>query len=479
MGIVMQVESSAACVRVKACIGAEIARLSSLLADFEAAEAALARQQEETRRQDGVVPLKLPARVKLNVGGKKFFVTSSGLRSQRGLLRTVCDGVGKVALDEEGCIFVDRSPLAFRFILNHLAGEPLRVDTMTQLEKETLLVDAEFYGLWEIVELLGGKGESGRVADNNARQMTEEDSNTNVAAVLTEAWKDLGQREAEFRVECAEAEQMKKKIAATFGGEKVKLQLRQEDLRFSTRVSTLVSRGGMLEAKFGRGGEAWRADVDESEGSVFVDKDGTSFELVLNMLRGYPVPKCLTTEQRKSFLHDLEYFALEVPVTLNASWTLTETPNAKLSDDKLTLERVGGACWNCATIGTEGWSIGVHTWSVEMGKCCEHLMFGVAPSNINRVGTNHFSMGFYMYSNNGTLYGQDSSKGKLFGSACCVEGSTMVVQLDCDAHTLSFGIDGQPLKVAYSGLPLVPLFPAFDIHTTGCTFTVKPEQRQD
>ncbi len=219
-----------------------------------------------------------------------------------------------------------------------------------------------------------------------------------MAGVLTEAWRDLRQRQAEFALECEEAQRVEEKIRSAFGGKKVRLQLRQERCRFSTRISTLVSKGGMLEAKFGRG-DAWQGDVDANEGSVFLDKDGTSLELVLNMLRGYPVPKCLTAEQREVFMHDLEYFALELPKEIRMSdedWTLTPTPNATLSEDKLTLvKHAGGNHWSCATIGSVGWASGVHIWTVLLVANCMCFMIGVTTDAL--MGASFDNCGFYVH----------------------------------------------------------------------------------
>jgi hypothetical protein len=64
-------------------------------------------------------------------------------------------------------------------------------------------------------------------------------------------------------------------------------------------VTTLTSGGGMPKAKFAR---EWQADVDEDDGSVFPDTNGTTFELVLNMMRGYPMPASLTAAERKSIM---------------------------------------------------------------------------------------------------------------------------------------------------------------------------------
>jgi hypothetical protein len=101
----------------------EKARLDSLVAEYNAAETALARRVEERQRQHHWAPLEVRGRLKLDVGGKKFFTLVSTLRSKPGLLRAVCDGMGSVTLDQEKCLFIDRSPLAFEFVLNYLGDE--------------------------------------------------------------------------------------------------------------------------------------------------------------------------------------------------------------------------------------------------------------------------------------------------------------------------------------------------------------------
>jgi hypothetical protein len=460
----------------------ETARLQSLLAEYDAAETALARRAEERQRQHQWVPLVAKGSIKLDVGGEIFFTTLSSLRSKPGLLRAVCDGVGSVTLDQEKCLFIDRSPLAFRFVLNHLGDEPLST-TVTAREKETLLLDAEFYELSELSKFLGGKGQA---LDKVAKAPFAQESHT--VPVVAAAWKDLRQREEEAEQEVAGEKRLRAKIESAVGGEKVKLQLRQERCRFSTRVTTLTSRPGKLQAKFARD---WQADVEES-GAVFLNANGTTFELVLNMLRGYPMPANLTPEERESFAHDLEYFALETPKEMpkempevmpkalpnlpvaNNGWELTATPNAVLSQDNLFFRKSSPNKWDCATIGSVGWSAGVHEWTVTIVSVSSVVMIGVAPSNIDRTGTNQSNCGFYLYVS-GALYAQDGAKGKAFCATFNHQPSaTVVVRLDCDQHTLSFGVNGQPPQLAYSNLPAVELFPALECYTSGAVVRVKP-----
>jgi hypothetical protein len=469
-----QVSSSPAGTALRKYVADEMTRLGGLLAEYDAAEEALAQRAEERQRQHQWVPLVAKGSLKLDVGGEIFFTTLSSLRSKPGLLRAVCDGVGSVSLDRENCLFIDRSPLAFRYVLNHLGDEPLSA-AMTAREKETLLLDAEFYELSELSKQLGGKGQA---LDIVSRAPFAQESD--LVPVVAAAWKDLRQREEEAEQEVAGEKRLREKIAATVGGEKVKLQLRQERCRFSTRVTTLTSGGGKLQAKFAR---EWQADVEEN-GAVFLNANGTTFELVLNMLRGYPFSANLTAAERESFAHDLEHFALETPKEMpkempqapvaKDGWELTSTPNAVLSQDNLFFRKSSPNKWDCATIGSVGWTAGVHEWTVTIVSVSSVVMIGVASSNIDRIGTNQATCGFYLYVS-GALYAQDGTKGKAFCATFNHQpNATVVVRLDCDNHTLSFGVNGQPSQVAFSNLPAVELFPALECYTSGAVVRVKP-----
>jgi hypothetical protein len=79
-------------------------------------------------------------------------------------------------------------------------------------------------------------------------------------------------------------------------------------------------------------------DVDEEDGTVFINKDGTTFDVVLNLLRGYPMPSTLSPLEVKSLVNDLEYFllvdafappALPVPALVQTSAVLKGLPDAR------------------------------------------------------------------------------------------------------------------------------------------------------
>jgi len=58
---------------------------------------------------------------------------------------------------EDGSCFIDRDAFVFRHILNFMRGQPLNLESLTQQEKETLLLDAKFYQLIPLIDLLEPK----------------------------------------------------------------------------------------------------------------------------------------------------------------------------------------------------------------------------------------------------------------------------------------------------------------------------------
>jgi hypothetical protein len=360
--------------------------------------------------------------------------------------------------------------------------------TMSALEKEILQCDADFYELDVLYSLVSGRPALNR---RTIRQPAtrKRDPNPAIAATLRKALGDLDRRRAEW--EAGISERLHGKITQVVSKEKIRLQLVQENARFATQQSTLMSRGGMLAAKFSNT-DQWRGDVGE-DGSIFLDKDGDSFEWVLNLLRGYPMPQSLTEQQMVSLQHDLQHFGLDAEqfdggadggadgAADAESWVLAPSPRGVLSEEALvfTKNRVAKhhKHFNCGVLGTAGWTQGVHKWTVVLRAKCSCLMIGVAPSTLNLTGRNYDNCGFYLYSANGALYGQGGTSRRSYSPSggCSSDGTRISVRLDCDAHTLTFGVNGVWLPPAWIDLPAVELFPAFDVGQTGCCFAVDCE----
>lgn len=266
--------------------------------------------KQEWKRANNLVPLDLKGKVKLDVGGKKFFTTRAVLDAKKGFFRAVCEGVGAVEKDQEGCIFIDRSPAVFKHILNHMSNQPLPAE-LSEGDLEMLLIECEFYELEELSEMLGKKlpsssGSSAVVAAKSS-SLKNVDGNASVRAIADAIKADCAQRRKDFEQRKRNHGRLLAKINKTIPREKVRLQLQEESHVFSTTVETLKSKPGVLEVKFSH---EWQGDVDE-DGSVFINKDGSTFDIVLNLLRGYPMPFHLNKHERESLASDLEYFGLE------------------------------------------------------------------------------------------------------------------------------------------------------------------------
>ncbi len=148
------------------------------------------------------------------------------------------------------------------------------------------------------------------------------------------------------------AERLHSKITRAVSKDKVRLQVMQENARFATQQSTLTSRGGMLAAKFSNT-DRWRGDVGK-DGSIFLDKDGDSFEWVLNLLRGYPMPQSLTEQQMVSLQHDLQYFGRDADQFNGGaeSLVLAPSPYGVVSEEGLVFTKTcGGLDFNCGVPG--------------------------------------------------------------------------------------------------------------------------------
>jgi hypothetical protein len=363
---------------------------------------------------------------------------------------------------------------------------------MTLLEKETLLCDAEFYELDELVALLGGCQPPQATADSAQSRSRNAAPIPSIASPLEAAWADLDRRRGEWTARAHAQERLRLKIEAVVSNEKIKLQLNQDEVWFASQQRTLVSGGGMLAAKFSDS-QRWRADLCE-DGSVFLDQDGSTFECILNLLRGYPMPKSLTEQQKRSLQHDLRYFGLDASqfggsesvveqgagqsIVGLETWVLAPSPNATISEGGLVATGRGTSSWDCNVLGTVGWSQGVHEWTVVFRPPhTDRLLFiGVAPSTLELAGHTQFgTCGYWLYCHGGDLRIQGNST--QFTKALRHNDHPRIsVRLDCNAHTLSFGFDGTWMPVAIPDLPAVTLFPAFCAHGS-ISFAVEPSSR--
>ena len=328
------------------------------------------KEEEAVKGEFGMKAREWRGRVKLDVGGEVFHTTQSDLRSKGGLLEAMCMGLGDVQVDKEGCVFLDRSPLVFGFVMNHLCNEPLPLEKLSEQQRQMLEDEARFYELEELAELLGEELDEGEgrveeppsavVEDASAARNSEDLlGRVKYFAELSGVFAHgMSRRRAKLVHQHQRYTRMLEKIRETHTTEKVKLQLRSDRHKCSTTLRTLTRLPGMLKGKFS--GDLWRGDVDKESGSVFLGKDGMVFEHVLNVLRGgYSLP-ILNELEAEMFKNDLDYFGLTEAVAQMkptpkscAKWVWNSQGMGnllQLSAGNLCVSKVSGTCHPQSTV---------------------------------------------------------------------------------------------------------------------------------
>lgn len=94
-------------------------------------------------------------RIKLDIGGKVFATTKENMvRYPNSFFAGMFSGQWDLRVEDDGCYFIDRDPLVFRYVLNFLRGQPIELDELTTSKKKLLLSDAEYYQLDGLIDLL-------------------------------------------------------------------------------------------------------------------------------------------------------------------------------------------------------------------------------------------------------------------------------------------------------------------------------------
>jgi hypothetical protein len=295
--------------------------------------------------ENNFVPLSWKGKVKLDIGGKKFFTTLAVLGSKEGFFQAITAGAGRVEKDNEGCLFIDRSPCVFRYILNYLSDHPIPFNDLSEREKDMLVIESEFYELEDLKRLCSNKIPETvtEVKDATAKTATpaeppsdELTAMRNLLSKCKDVENEISEKRRVFEKKKLMYERLVAKILSVTSMEKIRLQLQEESQVFCTTLKTLRSRPGMLQGKFARK-EMWEGDIDQDDGSVFVNKDGSTFDMVLGLLRGYPVPEHLTAIETNSFAADLEYFSLDKTLSYWYRSAIVTALSYEMEDDVFTI----------------------------------------------------------------------------------------------------------------------------------------------
>jgi hypothetical protein len=97
--------------------------------------------------------------IKLNVGGKIFTTAAENLLREEGsFFSGLFSGRWKLDLDHDGCIFIDRNPIAFEYIMAYLRGDgEFVIKVLSKADIATLHREADFYQLQGLLKLTSSR----------------------------------------------------------------------------------------------------------------------------------------------------------------------------------------------------------------------------------------------------------------------------------------------------------------------------------
>jgi len=171
-------------------------------------------------------------------------------------------------------------------------------------------------------------------------------------------------------------------------------------------------------------------------------------------------------EQVNAVILDFTTFVKKVSFDDPCTWMITPSTSHKVSEDFRTAETIQSQ--QGCLLSSVGYSSGVHVWRLKIHQRNSTCMFGVAPDTVSKTSLNYSNNGFFVDLNGGTKYSGAPFSYSCTGYASTINaGDVLILTLDCDKHTLSYDVNGKDFGAAYTNLPAVKLFLAWDNDTTG------------
>eukprot|EP01089_Gocevia_fonbrunei_P005932 TRINITY_DN1642_c0_g1_i1.p1 TRINITY_DN1642_c0_g1~~TRINITY_DN1642_c0_g1_i1.p1 ORF type:complete len:348 (+),score=67.93 TRINITY_DN1642_c0_g1_i1:92-1135(+) len=117
-------------------------------------------------------------KIKLDVGGRIFATSLTTLTSQPGsYFEAMFSGRWQAKMSDDGTYFIDRDPAVFRHIMNFLRTGGLKFDKLKDDEKKLLVEDADFYQLYDLIDLL-------KFAEKTSKEIVETAPTTGGTPIL-------------------------------------------------------------------------------------------------------------------------------------------------------------------------------------------------------------------------------------------------------------------------------------------------------
>ena len=164
------------------------------------------------------------------------------------------------------------------------------------------------------------------------------------------------------------------------------------------------------------------------------------------------------------------------------AWVITPTPNGQLSDDGLTLVKVTAKGWDCDSYGEEGWSEGVHEWTVRLDTDGNGVALGIV-SGIDSFDftddSKNSNMSFIVNCNTGVAYDDEGNKRACFSKVPqggLPKGTLVHIYLDLEEGTLTYGLNGHWSPGAtFKNIPSDTWHPLFALGVPNKSITVVRE----
>jgi len=170
-----------------------------------------------------------------------------------------------------------------------------------------------------------------------------------------------------------------------------------------------------------------------------------------------------------------------------AKWTGTPTKNCVLTNNSMTCTVVATHGQSALFMGSEGWTTGVHQWTVECDIQEANVMVGISkyvqPSERGRSIYRH-SGGYFIFTANGCKYSQtmaDVPTNPPLIRQTSDSKYKLKVRLDCDKRTLFFANEvdksGSDIWViGYEGLSMDhPYYPTVELIYINHRIAVNPQ----
>ena len=267
--------------------------------------------------------------IKLNVGGVTYQTSLQTLKKYPGsLIAEMFSAKFSLKRSDDGSFFIDRDGTHFRHILNYLRTGNAPVPSVLKENSEEILVEAEYYGLIELVNMVKNQV---KADDNNDKGGEKhEDMDETCDGVVEEQAREVGGVESpDCQLSAVEEElnsflslldsnmtllegatshfaEMSEKLSNVHFSDIIKINVGGRI--FQTTLKTLQKEPeSLLASMFSKCFDLKKED----DGSYFIDHDGTHFHHILNYLRAGKLGDDDVEEWGYKILKEAEFYGLK------------------------------------------------------------------------------------------------------------------------------------------------------------------------